>query len=65
MRWLPVHTVETIVLSVISILSSPNDESPANLEAAVGVFVELFEMFFFGVVKRELIFVFFIVYWDI
>jgi ubiquitin-conjugating enzyme E2 G1 len=33
-RWLPVHTVETILLSVISMLSSPNDESPANLEAA-------------------------------
>ncbi|KAI8909111.1 ubiquitin-conjugating enzyme/RWD-like protein [Gorgonomyces haynaldii] len=33
-RWLPIHTVETIVLSVISMLSSPNDESPANLEAA-------------------------------
>ncbi len=34
-RWLPVHTIETILLSVISMLSSPNDESPANLEAAV------------------------------
>ncbi|KAI3661243.1 hypothetical protein MP638_005680 [Amoeboaphelidium occidentale] len=33
-RWLPVHTVETILLSVISMLSSPNDESPANIEAA-------------------------------
>lgn len=33
-RWLPVHTVETIMLSVISMLSSPNDESPANIEAA-------------------------------
>lgn len=33
-RWLPIHTVETILLSVISMLSSPNDESPANLEAA-------------------------------
>ncbi|KAJ1547077.1 Ubiquitin-conjugating enzyme E2 15 [Cladochytrium tenue] len=33
-RWLPIHTVETIVLSVISMLSSPNDESPANVEAA-------------------------------
>ena len=36
-RWLPVHTVETIMLSVISMLSSPNDESPANVEAAVRV----------------------------
>ena len=32
-----VHTVETIMLSVISMLSSPNDESPANVEAAVRV----------------------------
>jgi len=33
-RWSPIHTVETILLSVISMLSDPNDESPANLEAA-------------------------------
>ncbi|RKP08004.1 ubiquitin-conjugating enzyme/RWD-like protein [Thamnocephalis sphaerospora] len=33
-RWLPVHTVETILISVISMLSSPNFESPANIEAA-------------------------------
>lgn len=33
-RWLPVHTVETILLSVISVLSAPNIESPANPEAA-------------------------------
>ncbi|KAJ1976687.1 Ubiquitin-conjugating enzyme E2 15 [Dimargaris verticillata] len=33
-RWLPIHTVETILISVISMLSGPNDESPANLEAA-------------------------------
>ncbi|KAB2621106.1 ubiquitin-conjugating enzyme E2 7 [Pyrus ussuriensis x Pyrus communis] len=33
-RWTPVHTVESIVLSIISMLSSPNDESPANVEAA-------------------------------
>nr|KAJ3421146.1 Ubiquitin-conjugating enzyme 13 [Polyrhizophydium stewartii] len=33
-RWLPIHTVETIVLSVVSMLSGPNDESPANIEAA-------------------------------
>jgi len=29
-----VQTPETILLSVISMLSSPNDESPANVEAA-------------------------------
>ncbi len=34
-RWLPVHTVETILLSVISLLANPNDESPANVDAAV------------------------------
>lgn len=33
-RWTPIHTVETILISVISMLSDPNDESPANLEAA-------------------------------
>jgi ubiquitin-conjugating enzyme E2 G1 len=33
-RWLPVHTVETILVSVISMLSDPNDESPANVDAA-------------------------------
>jgi ubiquitin-protein ligase len=27
--------VESIVLSVISMLADPNDESPANIEAAV------------------------------
>lgn len=33
-RWSPVHTVETILLSIISMLSTPNDESPANIDAA-------------------------------
>ncbi len=33
-RWLPVHTVETILLSVISMLADPNDQSPANVDAA-------------------------------
>lgn len=33
-RWSPVHTVETIMVSIISMLSSPNDESPANIDAA-------------------------------
>ena len=33
-RWSPVHTVETILLSIISMLSSPNDESAANIDAA-------------------------------
>eukprot|EP00007_Cunea_sp_BSH-02190019_P001610 CAMPEP_0174229194 /NCGR_PEP_ID=MMETSP0417-20130205/236_1 /TAXON_ID=242541 /ORGANISM="Mayorella sp, Strain BSH-02190019" /LENGTH=304 /DNA_ID=CAMNT_0015306717 /DNA_START=70 /DNA_END=983 /DNA_ORIENTATION=+ len=33
-RWTPVHTVESILLSVISMLSDPNTESPANIEAS-------------------------------
>ncbi|KAJ8594129.1 ubiquitin-conjugating enzyme [Rhizopogon salebrosus TDB-379] len=35
-RWMPVHTVETILVSVISLLSSetPNTDSPANVDAA-------------------------------
>ncbi|XP_075247949.1 putative ubiquitin-conjugating enzyme E2 7 isoform X2 [Convolutriloba macropyga] len=34
-RWKPVHSVTTIIMSVISMLSEGNDESPANLDAAV------------------------------
>ena len=34
-RWLPIHTVETIIMSVISMISDPNDQSPANVDAAV------------------------------
>lgn len=33
-RWLPVHSVETILISVISMLADPNDQSPANVDAA-------------------------------
>jgi len=33
-RWLPVHTVESILISVLSMISSPNDESPANVDCA-------------------------------
>jgi ubiquitin-protein ligase len=33
-RWLPIHTVETILLSVISMIADPNAESPANVDAA-------------------------------
>ena len=32
-RWSPVQTPETVLLSVISMLGEPNDESPANIEA--------------------------------
>lgn len=34
-RWCPVHTVETIIMSVISMLSDPNTESAANIDAAI------------------------------
>jgi len=34
-RWRPVLGVEQIIISVISMLSDPNDESPANLDAAI------------------------------
>ena len=34
-RWRPILGVEQILISVISMLSDPNDESPANLDAAV------------------------------
>ncbi|KAI9892725.1 MAG: Ubiquitin-conjugating enzyme E2 15 [Vezdaea aestivalis] len=33
-RWSPVQTPETILVSVISMLSDPNDESAANVDAA-------------------------------
>lgn len=31
-RWLPVHDVSSILISVISLLSDPNDESPGWLD---------------------------------
>jgi len=34
-RWRPILGVEAILLSVISMLNSPNIESPANLEASL------------------------------
>lgn len=34
-RWRPILGVEQILISVISILGDPNDESPANIDAAV------------------------------
>lgn len=33
-RWSPVQTPETILLSVISLFEDPNEDSPANVEAA-------------------------------
>ncbi|KAM3610792.1 uncharacterized protein V6R79_009041 [Siganus canaliculatus] len=37
-RWLPIHTVETIMISVISMLADPNSDSPANVDAAMSQF---------------------------
>lgn len=34
-RWLPSHTIASIMLSVISMLNDPNLSSPANVEASV------------------------------
>lgn len=33
-RWSPVQSPETILLSTISLFHSPNEDSPANVEAA-------------------------------
>ena len=33
-RWTPAHSIEKILLSVISLLAEPNLESPANVDAA-------------------------------
>ncbi|MPC25685.1 Ubiquitin-conjugating enzyme E2 G2 [Portunus trituberculatus] len=33
-RWSPVQSVEKILLSVVSMLAEPNDESSANVDAA-------------------------------
>lgn len=34
-RWSPVQSVEKILLSVVSMLAEPNDESGANIDASV------------------------------
>jgi len=34
-RWRPILGVEQILISVISMLSDPNDESPANIDSAI------------------------------
>lgn len=66
-RWLPIHTVETILVSVISMIADPNDESPANVDAAVSIstilkqsfrtlvlsFFISFEYFFYILVKMN------------
>ena len=35
MRWRPILGVESIILSVISMLNDPNISSPANIDAAI------------------------------
>jgi ubiquitin-conjugating enzyme E2 G1 len=34
-RWTPMHGIDSIMLSIISMLSDPNFESPANINASV------------------------------
>jgi len=34
-RWRPILGVESVLLSVISMLNDPNIESPANLDASI------------------------------
>lgn len=36
-RWSPVQSVEKILLSVLSMLAEPNDESGANIECCVSL----------------------------
>ncbi len=36
-RWRPILGVEAILVSVMSMLHDPNDESPANIDAGVSV----------------------------
>jgi len=33
-QWSPVQSLEKVLLSVVSMLAEPNDESPANVDAA-------------------------------
>ncbi|OAF68609.1 hypothetical protein A3Q56_03618 [Intoshia linei] len=33
--WKPIHTVSTVLISIISLLSEPNTSSPANVEASL------------------------------
>ncbi|KAI5091482.1 ubiquitin-conjugating enzyme E2G 1 [Silurus meridionalis] len=44
-RWLPIHTVETIMISVISMLADPNGDSPANVDAAVRLDIGTIELY--------------------
>ncbi|KAJ6909564.1 hypothetical protein NC652_020520 [Populus alba x Populus x berolinensis] len=55
-RWSPVHTVESIVLSIISMLSGPNDESPANVDAAVDLCKNPVDGFSAGLIDENNVF---------
>ena len=33
-RWSPVQTIQSVLLSIVSLISSPNSDSPANVDAA-------------------------------
>ncbi|KAL0229428.1 hypothetical protein GEMRC1_014045 [Eukaryota sp. GEM-RC1] len=34
-RWLPIHTIESVLISIINLLLEPNPDSPADIDAAV------------------------------
>ncbi|KAH9261248.1 hypothetical protein BASA81_000952 [Batrachochytrium salamandrivorans] len=34
-QWSPIQSVEKVLLSVVSMLAEPNDQSPANVDAAI------------------------------
>jgi ubiquitin-protein ligase len=34
-RWNPTHSAYSVIISIINMLAEPNDESPANVDAAV------------------------------
>lgn len=38
-RWSPVQSIEKILLSVVSMLAEPNDESGANVDACVSCYI--------------------------
>lgn len=49
-RWLPIHTVETIMISVISMLADPNGDSPANVDAAVSFHILKDVLFYYYII---------------
>lgn len=49
--WVPTQTVETVLISIVSLLSDPNVASPANIDAAVAYTKD--REFFNKVVREE------------